>query len=67
MSGPIRIIHGWYDGPIVGVAVEVCGVWVPYGRTSLARQIEDALPDDADPADWPEGIYRLMGGQLVAE
>jgi hypothetical protein len=65
----VRVKHIRFDGTQVAVWVFEDNRWVPYGASSVEREILDALDIDRvpepDPLDWPEGEYVLVDGTLV--
>lgn len=68
----VRVTHCWYDGPQVALEVAEHGTWVAYGSSSCAAAINawaDRVGDEdgsLDTADWPEGLYRFVDGEMTA-
>lgn len=38
--------------------------WEPYAQSGFAKFILEALPDEPDATDWPEGTYELCGPKI---
>jgi hypothetical protein len=70
-----RLSHDWYDGPILCVERRnINGVWKgayanefaeDHDLTNELVKYEEDEPCSPDTREWPEGIYRVINGELV--